>query len=238
MLFSFGQRVTFKPEFINSIWKKHPELPWDGVIISSRLCDDCKQWEYNIVWLRDNKFWVHEKFLELLPERENMSDSLEEPTYMEPYKKNEIFVYPKPSDKNLVKETNFETLKRINPTLYDLFDRCVNKIIEKNHDYAGKDDFYRNFRKSESIDIPAWKGIFVRFQDKVSRVEGFIKTGVLLVKDESFLDTCIDGANYLLLMCACWLDSQTKKAHNFNPKGYNTEEDRYLKSRIDQSDAP
>lgn len=113
------------------------------------------------------------------------------------------------------KEENvFEKLKIINPVLYHLFESCVEKIISKNNDYAGKEDFYKNFRDSEEIDIPAWKAIWIRFGDKRRRIVNFIKNkGVMAVKDESFRDTCIDGANYLLLMLACYLDGEydTKK---------------------------
>lgn len=146
-------------------------------------------------------FWIHEKYVTLYKKANKMSDSLQKPTQVIDY---------------------FAELRKMNPTLYNLFERCVEKIVNKNHDYAGKDDFYRNFRKSESVDIPAWKGIFVRFQDKVSRIEGFIKTGVLKVSDESILDTCVDAANYILLMYACYADDRAPKT---------------MKKAVDQRDA-
>jgi len=110
-----------------------------------------------------------------------------------------------------IKENYFQTMKRINPTLYNLFEKCAEKIVKKNHDYAGEGDFYKNFRKSERTKVPAWHGIFLRFQDKESRIEQFINTGILKVEDESIVDTLVDGANYLLLMCACYLDDKKTK---------------------------
>src|SRR5258708_1445110 len=161
-------------------------VPWKNKTYRQEIFDvldigECECGEQIITF--DNIVWFHSKYFYLV--ENNMTDSLQKP-----YKE----------------EDNFEALNKLKPTLYALFNECAFKIISKNHDYAGYGDFYRNFRKSENVDIPAWKGIFVRFQDKVSRIEGFIKTGILKVKDESIRDTVIDTANYILLMYACYLD--------------------------------
>lgn len=113
--------------------------------------------------------------------------------------------------------TPFERLKEQNETLYYLFEDAVKKILEKNHDYAGKDDFYENFRDSEEIGIEPFKAIWLRFGDKRRRIINFIKNGYYMVKDEKFIDTCIDGANYILLMAAAWLDMEKKVNKNESP---------------------
>lgn len=112
------------------------------------------------------------------------------------------------------KRTPFEKLREQNETLYYLFEDAVKKILSKNHDYAGDGDFYQNFRDSEEIGIEPFKAIWLRFGDKRRRIVNFIKKEYYEVKDESFIDSCIDGANYILLMAAAWLDMRhfTRKA--------------------------
>jgi hypothetical protein len=110
-----------------------------------------------------------------------------------------------------IREMPFETLKRINPRLYALYERGASIIVAKNHDYAGTDDFYKNFRECESWGFPAWKGILVRLGDKWRRICNFAMKLEYKVKDESFIDTVIDMANYLFLMLAVWLETNEKK---------------------------
>lgn len=65
----------------------------------------------------------------------------------------------------------------------------------KNRDYGG-DDPLGNFRASARIDVPMSTGIFIRLQDKIARLENFIKTGTLAVSEESVKDTVLDIINY------------------------------------------
>lgn len=103
---------------------------------------------------------------------------------------------------------NFDKLKEINPALYDVVDKAIGIMLAKNEDYAGKGDFYRNFRRVENLGIPAWKGILVRLEDKFSRVENYVKNGTFAVKDESFVDTLIDIVNYFLLTIGVYLEDK------------------------------
>lgn len=74
-------------------------------------------------------------------------------------------------------------------------------LISKNHDYTNKnDDPLFNFRRSENMGVPAWKGALIRFSDKVSRLETFAKKEGFEVSDENFEDTIKDAANYLFLV--------------------------------------
>jgi len=109
-------------------------------------------------------------------------------------------------------ENIFETLKEYNEPLYKLFEKAATAVIAKNHDYAGKNqDFYRNLKASERWGFPGWKAVFVRLGDKVSRIESFIMQDEFKVKDESFIDTCVDAAVYFLIMADMWLRSKLEK---------------------------
>jgi hypothetical protein len=83
---------------------------------------------------------------------------------------------------------------------------CCDKMMDittrKNHDYAGfSDDAYSNFTVVENCGIASTEqGFLTRMMDKISRINSFVKQGVLNVKDESIEDTLIDLANYSILM--------------------------------------
>lgn len=77
-----------------------------------------------------------------------------------------------------------------------VFNRAAKIIEAKNHDYGADNDPFRNFHKHGSL------GIEVRLSDKWARFEGFLKRGLLKVKDESVEDTIIDIINYLILWMA------------------------------------
>lgn len=67
----------------------------------------------------------------------------------------------------------------------------------KNADYTGAaDDPFRNFRRHGAM------GFLVRMNDKLARLESFVEKGTYAVKDESVLDTCLDLANYAVLLAA------------------------------------
>lgn len=76
----------------------------------------------------------------------------------------------------------------------------------KNADYtsgAAIDDAFANFRQVEHLGIcSAEVGFLARMTDKMSRINSFVKKGVLSVKDESIEDTLLDLANYSMLMAA------------------------------------
>lgn len=71
---------------------------------------------------------------------------------------------------------------------------------KKNQDYANsKIDPFRNFRMSEQIGIPAWKGSLIRMGDKFIRINNLALKGKNAVKDETIVDTLIDLANYSII---------------------------------------
>ena len=85
------------------------------------------------------------------------------------------------------------------PEFYKLLERMGEIHSSKNRDYNPGDDPLANFRMSESMGIPAWKGCLVRMGDKFSRLCSFAKKEKYEVKDESAEDTLIDLAVYSLL---------------------------------------
>ena len=56
----------------------------------------------------------------------------------------------------------------------DMFYELLNKMRivhdNKRHDYATKEDIFKNFRTSELAGIPAWQGVAIRIGDKFSRL--------------------------------------------------------------------
>lgn len=86
-------------------------------------------------------------------------------------------------------------------------DACV-RMMEitraKNSDYTGVgDDPFANFSRVEAMGITdTVRGFLVRITDKVSRLASFAQKGFFQVKDESFEDTCLDLANYAILLAA------------------------------------
>lgn len=90
-------------------------------------------------------------------------------------------------------------------------------LLKKNHDYTGQnDDPLFNFRRSENMGVPAWKGAAIRFSDKVSRIEAFAKKQRYEVDDENFVDTLRDAANYLFLIGQLYKETQNGKNDQTN----------------------
>lgn len=85
------------------------------------------------------------------------------------------------------------------PGFYDLLIKIADLHSRKNHDYAGAGDPLRNFHKCEAMGFSAFEGVMIRLTDKWSRLESFMKQGVMTVKDESVIDTLMDNAVYSLL---------------------------------------
>lgn len=84
-----------------------------------------------------------------------------------------------------------------NETFHRLVDEIKALHDQKNHDYATDADPLSNFRRSERLGVPAWKGILVRMTDKWSRIEELANGKK--PKNESLRDSLIDNAVYSLL---------------------------------------
>ncbi|MCK4824355.1 hypothetical protein KA005_51865, partial [bacterium] len=60
-------------------------------------------------------------------------------------------------------------------------------------------DPLKNLRACERLNLEPFLGVLVRLQDKWSRLEEFVISGQLMVKNESVVDTLMDNAVYSLL---------------------------------------
>ena len=80
------------------------------------------------------------------------------------------------------------------PGFKELQDEAFKIHKKKNHDYASPDDPYSNFKDFGSY------GVAVRMSDKMARIKNFIKNEKFDVKDEKLKDTCMDLANYSLIL--------------------------------------
>lgn len=71
----------------------------------------------------------------------------------------------------------------------------------KNSDYTGDvSDPFKNFRMIEEMGVCTTEaGVITRLTDKLMRMGGFVKNGVLLVQDEKIEDTAIDMAVYAII---------------------------------------
>ncbi len=85
------------------------------------------------------------------------------------------------------------------PDFYKLLDQMAELHSRKNHDYAGTSDPLKNLRACTRLELDPFIGVMVRLQDKWSRIEEFVKSKTLLVKNESVEDTLMDNAVYSLL---------------------------------------
>jgi hypothetical protein len=82
--------------------------------------------------------------------------------------------------------------------------RMVEITERKNSDYSGDgNDPFQNFRQIGSLlGTPGVVeiGFLTRMSDKMSRLASYIEKGSYQVKEESFQDTCLDLANYAILL--------------------------------------
>jgi len=93
------------------------------------------------------------------------------------------------------------------------FDEVLEKMRQiheaKNHDYSPEGE-WGNFGEAEKIGIPAWKGAFVRLQDKYTRACNLIAGKEPKVKDERLEDTLLDLANYAVIVL-CLLSEEAER---------------------------
>lgn len=87
------------------------------------------------------------------------------------------------------------------PGALDQFHKIAQELVDlhykKSLDYGTEGDTYQNFRGSEKLGIPAWKGAFIRLMDKVQRIQKFAKDGKLA--NEGVIDSFNDLAVYAII---------------------------------------
>ena len=83
--------------------------------------------------------------------------------------------------------------------------QMFNIMVAKNADYSGSEaesNPFKNFEACEQIGVcSVEQGILVRMMDKMARITNLTKQEAQ-VKDESITDTCLDLANYALILKA------------------------------------
>lgn len=67
----------------------------------------------------------------------------------------------------------------------------------KRSDYGSNEDSFANILASESFGLPAWVGAMIRANDKMFRIQSFVKRGTL--KNESLEDSFLDLAGYAII---------------------------------------
>lgn len=86
----------------------------------------------------------------------------------------------------------------------EMCDKLYEIAKSKNHDYSGSNESaFANFEIVGLCGIASVEqGFLTRIMDKISRINSFIKQGILEVEDEKITDTCADAANYFILLSA------------------------------------
>lgn len=74
-------------------------------------------------------------------------------------------------------------------------------IHKKNHDYAGEEDHWKNFRYAEMVGVSVERAILVRVSDKLARVSNLLDKDPEVL-DERLEDTLLDMINYLAILKA------------------------------------
>lgn len=82
----------------------------------------------------------------------------------------------------------------------DTFDSLLALIKKKNADYtAGADDAFANFRRAEPV-VPMLEATWVRWGDKIQRVDAYFRNGKLEVANEGLEDALLDVIGYSMIM--------------------------------------
>ena len=79
------------------------------------------------------------------------------------------------------------------------FNECISLREMKAKDYASEQDTFKNFTIQKTIGLSAQKAILSRLLDKIARVDN-LEYKAPTVTDETFRDTCLDGAVYFALL--------------------------------------
>lgn len=75
----------------------------------------------------------------------------------------------------------------------------VSIIKNKNQDYAGVGDPWKNFKSANIVGVDYKRAILVRVMDKISRISNLLEKEPAVV-EESVNDTLIDTINYLAIL--------------------------------------
>jgi hypothetical protein len=79
--------------------------------------------------------------------------------------------------------------------------------VRKNAGYSPGDDPFKNFRGSEALGVPAWKGALIRMGDKYERVMALANNPDADQVGESIMDTLSDLAAYAGIVRALYIEA-------------------------------
>ena len=88
---------------------------------------------------------------------------------------------------------------------WNIHEEIGNLHRKKGADYGSQDDPFANLRAADAFGIPTYVGVMLRMEDKMSRLQAFVKNGNLL--NESVEDTLADLANYAMLALALYREA-------------------------------
>ena len=89
----------------------------------------------------------------------------------------------------------------------ELLDRMWSLHCRKACDYGAGEDNFANLRASEAFGIPAWLGTAVRMNDKMKRIQSYVKNGFLA--NEGVEDSLLDLSSYALLALILFQEQKT-----------------------------
>lgn len=97
----------------------------------------------------------------------------------------------------------------------DTCESALKTMVAKNHDYSGDNgDPFANFRGAAYLGIDPVLGIMLRIQDKLARINTFVRKGELKVKGEGVDDAIEDSINYLILIKGLIKEQQEKETQH------------------------
>lgn len=90
------------------------------------------------------------------------------------------------------------------PGFLALLDKMRRLHLAKDRDYSGQNEPFSNFRNANRIGVKASVGAYIRFQDKVARLENLLAMEAVgeQPSNESIEDNLMDvGAYALIILC-------------------------------------
>lgn len=79
----------------------------------------------------------------------------------------------------------------------------------KQKDYGSNSDPYHNVRSTEAWGIPGWQGALMRLNDKVNRLQSYVRNGELA--NEGAEDSMLDIAVYAIIALVLHREAEDAK---------------------------
>lgn len=102
------------------------------------------------------------------------------------------------------------TRKEFVEKLESNFKKGIDIVRSKNHDYAGDEDPWKNFRFAELVEVGVARAILVRLSDKLARISNLLDKEAK-VADEKIEDTVLDLINYANILLVFLQDGNKRR---------------------------